>query len=165
MDKTDKKIDEFLSYVFKQDETSVVLKSHLYLEQTIDKLIVHLATNPDLILKASFKNKVDFLYSIGSITKDFYTRLLVINSIRNKFSHEYQYKLSKKDIEVLSTLTGKKIKIPEELVKFPRTEKSVLFATVVALLNDILDLLARIKNKQSRKILIEIIEKIYKETG
>ena len=152
--------EEFISYVFERDETSVVLKSHLYLEQVINKVIIKFAKNPEEFLKESFYKKIIFLYSIGVISKDFFDRISVINNIRNKFSHNFKYKLSSEEKSLLSKLIGPRVNIPKKLIKFYRSEESLLFSTIVANLILILRLILKIDKDLSRDILLESIERV-----
>ena len=150
--------DEFLSYVFEQDETSVVLKAHLYLEQVINEVIKKFTKNPEGFLNETFHKKIIFLYSIGAISKDFSNRLAVINNIRNKFSHNFEYKLSLKEKTKLSKLIGPRLYIPKKLITFYRAEESILFATTVNNIILILKLILRLRKSSSRDILLKTLE-------
>lgn len=156
-------IDKLLVYTLKKDETSVVLKSHLYLEQIIDKMIIKFAINPELILDDTFRKKVDFLYSIAIITKDFREKLLFINNIRNKFSHDYDYKIFGKDLRKLEGLFGESSSTPDYLLSFPRARESILFVTSVSRIEQILSILIKLDNNLSRDIFMEGVDKVFKK--
>ena len=87
-----------------KDELSIVLKSHLYLEFTIDKIISLAFPEPKEILKMKFSDKVKILGGLNFILIDKVTveKIKVINTIRNKFSHKLDYRLTNEDILKLS---------------------------------------------------------------
>jgi hypothetical protein len=65
----DKNIGDFVEYLLRNDETAAVLKCHLELERHLDKLIEKYFTQNKIILKWSFSDKVEILFSLGIINE------------------------------------------------------------------------------------------------
>lgn len=149
----------FTKYVLKQDEVSIVLKCHLFLEQTIEKLINKIATRPEIILKDSFKRKVDFLFIVGAITDSIHKDLLLINSIRNKFSHTIKYKFTKQDFKNIFSISRDFTPPPE----IQGHKNIIFFMAAVSLINLNLRLLQKATGPNTRKILLHAIDEIRKE--
>lgn len=147
------------------DETSAILKSHLSLEHALEVTICRLFDNPEVILETSFKSKSDFLYATGAISKDIYERLLLLNSIRNKFSHEYEYLLSVEEVAKLEMMFGSKIVIPEKLLVFPRAKEVHLFMTAVTILQGFLELLTEFDKeklpKDVKKVIFDALGRVF----
>lgn len=87
-----------------KDELSIVLKTHLYLEFNIDKILSLALPTPKEILKIKFSDKVKILGSLNflPINKVIIEKIKVVNTIRNKFSHKLDYKLTNEDILEIS---------------------------------------------------------------
>lgn len=108
--KTKREFDEdgeFVKSVLTLDETSAVLKGHLKLEQVLDEALKELTVNPEKIMKWSFADKVEILYALGLFNKTNVGNYRKINSLRNSFSHKYNYHLSKEDFTFLKSLISK----------------------------------------------------------
>lgn len=154
-------VSQLIEYVLERDEASVILKSHLFLEQTLEKTINCFAENPEFILRENFRIKTIFLYSIGVIDKTFLDRLLFVNTIRNKFSHEYGYKISKEDMNKISKLSSMQITIPSNLITFYRAKEAIMFIAAVSRLEQVLGILIKLNKPLSRKIFMEVIKSVY----
>jgi hypothetical protein len=133
MSATKEKDIDFVDYLLRQDETSIVLKCHLRLEREIDQLISSCIKRPGTILKWSFADKVDVLHANGligiKIIKDFKT----INNIRNKFSHTFDYRLVEEDLNLLKKIgSGTEVNIPKEFQNFPNIKEIILLVRAVA---------------------------------
>lgn len=87
-----------------KDELSIVLKIHLYLEFNMDKLLSLAIPAPKEILKMKFSDKLKILESINfhPIDENIIKKIKVVNTIRNKFSHKLDYKLTNEDILEIS---------------------------------------------------------------
>jgi len=96
--------DDVLNFIFSKDETGAVLKVHLFVEQKLDELIDVIFPNSDFVLKQTFAQKVNILNSMGVLGERNYNSFILINKIRNKFSHEFGYSLSKKDLQDLKQI-------------------------------------------------------------
>lgn len=147
--------DDYVSYLLQQDEVSIVLKSHLSLEQELDKLIEKSAIRPKHILKFSFDNKIKYLNSIDAISEEIAINISMVNKIRNKFSHNYKYHLLKTDIDLIRQINPaitKKVKTMfiEYFKDAPHknlpTEEVIIFLLVVERLKVLLMALSKSDN-------------------
>jgi hypothetical protein len=126
-------INDFLGYLFTNDETGMVLKVHLYIEQKLDELVRVIFPNPDSILKYPFSRKVSILNSMEVLGERSYNNLLVINNIRNKFSHKLGYKLSKNDLSQLREISDfSKDSVPKKIRILNLPNNALLLAIVAA---------------------------------
>ena len=99
--KHNKKLDVF----FKKELTNVnkdlflVLKSHLFVESLMNKLIEKAFPKPSFITKKSFSEKIKLFEAIGLDNEDTELRsiLFILNDIRNEFAHNFNFKLSSKE--------------------------------------------------------------------
>ena len=106
-----------------KDEVSLVLKSHLYLENTIDKVLSLIIPEPKGVLKMRFFDKVVILESLNFFpsNKIVIDKIKIINGIRNNFSHKLDYKLTTEDIKKLS-----------EKIEVKGKSSTVIFLSAVA---------------------------------
>jgi len=74
-----------------QDARLMILLSHLYLEKCLEEIIKKKFERPKNILENNFKQKLDIIYSLGSIDEKSYHDISAINRIRNKFVHNLNY--------------------------------------------------------------------------
>lgn len=91
------------------EEITIILKSHLYIENLIDEILSYVLPNPQKILNYKFSSKVD-MFEVLNITpsKLIIEKIREVNKIRNAFSHNLNEKLLKSDLGVL--IKGIKIK-------------------------------------------------------
>jgi len=130
------KKNNFTSYLLRSDEVAIILKSHLYLEQEIDSLIEKITPNPKFILKKSFSEKLDFLNALNIISNESESKLRGLNSIRNKFSHQYGYELSAKDLKFFKSIGARKeLDIPKSLRSFPKIKETIIISRAIGFLS------------------------------
>lgn len=98
--------ETFLSMLNSLDESTVVLKFHLIMEEFINiwcaktTSVVDLFANIDFV---PFKTKLGVAHNLG-IPEDARKALDKLNTIRNRYSHRLKYAASAGDIESLTTL-------------------------------------------------------------
>jgi hypothetical protein len=107
---TKKTLDEFDNFYHKHikstnDALIIVLKSHLFVENTIDNIITALVPRPQRILNERFYDKIEILESFN-FESHIIEKLKALNTIRNKFTHNLDYKITQKDLEPLTKETG-----------------------------------------------------------
>ncbi|NQT23540.1 MAG: hypothetical protein HQ579_08925 [Candidatus Omnitrophica bacterium] len=87
------------------DPVIIILKTHLYLENCIDRFFLKILPCPDRILKKSFSVKIDFFEALKlgypPDNTNVVKKLRQINRIRNLFSHNLEKRLTKPDISEL----------------------------------------------------------------
>jgi|GEM_PF-1633917 len=96
--------DLFLKNQIKKtdDPLSVVIKSHLYVESLLNQIITLVFPVPKPILNKNFSYKIDSLLSLDLFpSTEILRKLQHLNILRNKFAHNYKYKILSKDIEPL----------------------------------------------------------------
>jgi len=104
----------------KFDYVALVLKSHLYFEYLLNKIIGLSVSTPKKIIDKNFSSKVDFLESIG-LSQVIVKKLRSFNSIRNKIVHNYKYEVS--DSDTNNFCEGnffKKIKVESSFPKYSK---------------------------------------------
>lgn len=152
---------EFIEHILEHDETAIVLKSHLYLEERLNKFIKTKIKNPDYVLGETFFRKCNFLYSLGIIGENVLNGLLTLNSIRNSFSHEYKYKITKMDLEKIENLFIDGIMMtPPNIPKFPRAKEGLEYSSAVSNFVLILELLNGAENPIEIDILTKVTNKV-----
>lgn len=84
------------------DLLTVVLKSHLYIENLLDKFFLFCLPKPKYIIEKKFYDKVKIFESLGLSPSDkLIQRLLALNTIRNKYAHNLNYTPRLVDLKVL----------------------------------------------------------------
>lgn len=81
----------------KFDYIALVLKTHLYYEYLLNKIIELSVSVPKTITDKNFSSKVDFLEALG-LSRSIVKKLRSFNLIRNKIVHNYKYQVSNRDI-------------------------------------------------------------------
>lgn len=83
-----------------KDPTILILKSHLYIENILDQILKEVLPNPKKLLDKKFSEKIDIFEALN-ISPNITEKLRTLNKIRNKFSHNLDYNLTKKNLEPL----------------------------------------------------------------
>jgi hypothetical protein len=84
------------------DELTVVLKGHLFLEQILNEIIILTIPKPQYILDKKFYDKLKIFEALGlAPSNELIEKLLAINTLRNKYSHNLNYKCADKDIQTI----------------------------------------------------------------
>ena len=84
------------------DNTLLLLKSHLYIEYYMERIIRAYLKRGDRLLdntNLTFNHKFLILNSFDIVPDEIMTAIKHINAIRNKCSHEFDYIITKRDIE------------------------------------------------------------------
>ncbi len=126
--------EEYVKYLLTIDEVAVVLKSHLKLEQKIDRALEEILPKPNTVLEWSFLDKILILDALGIISESLSKNLKEFNTLRNKFSHRYGYKLSLTDLKFLENVDNVALIIPENLKNIPNIRNIILIARAGAYL-------------------------------
>ena len=90
----------------KSDDILVIfLKAHLYIERELIKILTETIIDENILKSTTFRQKLDLANSMG-LLDGYYGVLGKINSIRNNFAHNIDYKFDEKVYDdLLSTLT------------------------------------------------------------
>lgn len=107
----------------KFDYIALVLKTHLYFEYLLNKIIELSVSVPKMISDKNFSSKVDFLEALG-LSKSIVKKLRSFNSIRNKIVHNYKYQVSNRDID--DFCEGSSFKKTKTELSFPEYSKKRL---------------------------------------
>ena len=142
----------------KKDDISLILISHLYVEYWIEVFIRYSLRKPEKILDSvdlSFFEKVALAESLGFDRNDEFglaDAIKKLNAIRNRIAHNLEYRLSKNDLRLLSTLKFESGKEQQKLIEeigFPREE---LMSFCIALQGYVVGFIeAKINNKGAVK--------------
>lgn len=88
-----------------RDIQGLVLKIHLIVEKLLDDILILSFTKPDEIVKMRFKSKIAIYEAMNiDFCNAMIKELKILNSIRNKFAHNLDYKIPK---SILFQLTPK----------------------------------------------------------
>jgi hypothetical protein len=103
-EKCEQEFAHYVAYVQRKDDILVtVIKTHLYAESVIDEILRLTLPEPKKITEKTFVHKIDLLEALGLChDKEIINKLRHLNHIRNKFSHNYNYKLTVQDISTLA---------------------------------------------------------------
>jgi hypothetical protein len=102
-------IKEFNSFIEdhfdkNNDEMIKILKAHIYVEIIMNDIFMYSLPKPKNLLKnMKFSKKIDLLEAIsGEFGSKIIAPLTYLNLLRNKFSHEIDYIITKDDISSLA---------------------------------------------------------------
>ena len=88
----------------------VVLQSHLYFENLLERYIVSELPNGDVLIKEgrlSFYQKIMVVNSFGTVESEIIEALRKFNSLRNSLAHKFGHTIQKEQIESISVAMGK----------------------------------------------------------
>jgi hypothetical protein len=86
-----------------EDTISLVVTGHLFVEYWLDWLIQHSIPQPKKLFvsgRLTFAQKLCLAESLGLVTGRLTEGIYQLNSIRNKISHNLEYQISPKDLEI-----------------------------------------------------------------
>ena len=91
--------NKFILETSKGDILQVVLRGHLYIEHELTTIIKRQLENPDHYIKDGmmFAQKLNLAYALGCLNKDEKAAYAKLNTIRNKYVHELDYKLTEQE--------------------------------------------------------------------
>lgn len=97
-------IKAFMNDTKSEEILIVVLKAHLYIERELIKLLTESIIDEKVLKGTTFRQKLDLANSMG-LLDGFYGALGKVNSIRNAYAHDIEYKFEEKNYEdLLATL-------------------------------------------------------------
>lgn len=104
--KESRKVNKFFMQDTKSDDILIViLKAHLYMERELIKTLTETIIDENVLKSTTFRQKLDLANSMG-LLDEYYGTLGKVNSIRNNFAHNINFKFDEKTYEdLLSTLT------------------------------------------------------------
>jgi hypothetical protein len=94
--------DDLLRDLLGEDELGIIIRAHIHIEEYVDKFLI-LKTEEYKYLekvKLEFSEKVLVGLSLG-LDEKFYSPLIVISKIRNKFAHKTDSSLTQSDVNNL----------------------------------------------------------------
>lgn len=130
-----KEMDDFYAQHFlraHKDSSDLLftIKNHLYIENLIDETLISIFPKTNEILKLSFFQKLNLFEALNlSPSPQLLDVLKLINRLRNKFAHNINYKISKKDIAPIVTL----LKLPR--ARLGRVQLRTIFQYVIGYLH------------------------------
>lgn len=94
--------DDFLSMLNTNEESTVVLKAHLILEEFLNIWSSMVTSTDDLYAGGfvNFKTKLNIARNLG-LSEDIYRTLDKVNDTRNRYSHRRRYRISPQEIDAL----------------------------------------------------------------
>lgn len=97
---------EFLAFSQKHWEgglmpLQIIISSHLFIENTLDRAILEVMPNDENVLKLSFSNKLTVASSSG-LDPELVKILLIVNKLRNKYAHNLDYEIKWLDVRELA---------------------------------------------------------------
>ncbi|MCS6130431.1 hypothetical protein FDA33_17720 [Clostridium botulinum] len=83
----------------------IILKAHLYIERELIEMLTETIIDYKIISTSTFRQKLDLANSMG-LVDGYYGVLGKVNSIRNGYAHNVNYRFGEKEFEdIISTLT------------------------------------------------------------
>jgi hypothetical protein len=107
-EKTIQEINEAIGDI--QHPILLILQSHLYLENLLERYIIAELPNGENLIKTgnlTFYQIVKVSYSFGVIDEQIIDSLLKLNALRNDLSHEFRHQIENERIEILGRTLGK----------------------------------------------------------
>ncbi|MBX9998154.1 hypothetical protein [Priestia aryabhattai] len=103
---------ELIKDISNQNIPQVVLKGHLHIERALENIIRESFENPNLLLteKSMFSNKLSLVSALGIVPHEYTVALKYFNKIRNKFSHDLEFKLEEEELAQLVNRLDSKTK-------------------------------------------------------
>ena len=89
-------MEKFIEFLEKEDNLVVILKTHLYIEAELSRMIMKYFPNNDGLdlTKINFPSKVYLARSLGLFSKEEAKIYVELNNIRNKYGHNFYYEIS-----------------------------------------------------------------------
>jgi len=133
------------------DPVFMILKSHLLAEYYIDQFIALGIPRGDIILNKgfSFSQKLTILESLNIAEKNIIDSLGALNRLRNRCTHDMDYKISESDIDKIGFLQGKSYFNDKEYLGYD--QKNLLHLTLIGIISPLDGLLRHFK-KNHKKI-------------
>ena len=104
-----KQIDTYLAD--SQSSDILIIKTHLICEYYLNQIIIFKETvDYNEMKKMSFFQKNEKTFNLNNqLEKIIFLKLKALNDIRNKISHELEYRLTESDVDMLGYINGKNI--------------------------------------------------------
>jgi hypothetical protein len=101
-------VKDFLGDVFRTDTVTFIIRSHLYAESKIIRLLSESLPNPRAldIERMSFAKKVDLAYALTLVDERTRRTLTLLNKLRNRFAHNLKSEISENDLSALVECLG-----------------------------------------------------------
>lgn len=84
----------FIKDLTHEDELGAVVRAHLHIEASLNKILEEITEKPDLLPRLRFEQKIKLAAALG-LREDLILPLKILGDIRNKFSHRLDAKLTK----------------------------------------------------------------------
>lgn len=112
-----------------EDSRFMTILANLYLEICIQKIIEDRMRNPEMLEEVGHYYRLKMLNSMGIIEGDLYDDIVLVNSLRNKFAHNINFKICKDTFKKMSDL--KEYEIPDPFTK--KEEKGEYYHYILSL--------------------------------
>ena len=97
---------KFLNDTQGENLLQIILRSHLYIENSLETIIENIFERPQVLLsgKAMFANKLSLVFASGVIPHEFNVLLKYFNQhIRNQYAHNLNFELTEDHLEQLKS--------------------------------------------------------------
>ena len=91
---------EFLEALFGEDDLGVVIRTHIHIESSVNRLLNLLISLPDELPQLRYDQKLKLCCAMG-MDKTLYPALKALGDLRNAFGHNIDTKLTSKSISQL----------------------------------------------------------------
>jgi hypothetical protein len=121
-------IDQYINQ--QSDDLVLILRVHLLIEHYIEEIIRLSVKRSDYIIddgRVTFYHKLCFLQSLDVIPENYIASILKLNKIRNNYSHELNYKISERDIDLIGIPLGEQyndIKLKPHKIKLVSEDRT-----------------------------------------
>jgi hypothetical protein len=104
--------NELIKDITNQNIPQIVLKGHLHIERALENIIRESFERPNLLLteKSMFSNKLSLVSALGIVPHEYTVALKYFNKIRNKFSHDLEFKFEEEELDQLINRLDSKTK-------------------------------------------------------
>lgn len=140
----------FLDNIEKEDPLQIVVRGHLFLENELINLLESTFPQSDCLDPSDlrFPVKIKLIGALGLLSKESLPVYLKFNSLRNKFAHKLDMKITVKEIESLINslsehqsyvfqVRNKDSKLEENYIEYLRDLISIMFVQLTSAVEDI----------------------------
>lgn len=115
---TNKTYVEFTEWLDSQNDLNLIIKTHIFVEDLMNRYFKLKHTKPKVVAKMNFHSKVVVLYAMNH-SENLFKCLILLNKIRNEYAHNYRYNFysDNKKVRECNTVLSNQTKQNDNLVE------------------------------------------------
>lgn len=99
---------KFLDDTKSENHIQIILRSHLYIENELNKMLINVLEHPEVIgNKLRFMDKLRLIIAMGILPKEEMEAIKRINNLRNSIAHNLDFEINDKVLdEIINSLSA-----------------------------------------------------------